>query len=144
MIAAAAVVAAVAVPVIVCPCGKVGDRRDRGTPDGWAGSDHHRERDEDDDRQQRANTPADTDEGKEATCAGGENRDVAAGNRDDMVSASRLERVPRLVGNAGAIADQDGRSNGFRHRAVGTHPRRQGRSHVSADIRGQLVDRTRV
>ena len=89
----------------------------------------------------RRSTSADSAEGEQAAHRRGDNRDVAAGDRDDVIRAGRLQRASRVVRQPRAIADEDRRRDGRRHRIMWSHPRREGSSDVRTNVRRALVDR---
>ena len=70
----------------------------------------------------------------------GEDRDVAAGNRDDVVRAGALEPVGHLIRQPGPVADEHGgddRRGGF---VVRRDPRADGRADARAHTGGPFLE----
>ena len=69
-----------------------------------------------------------------------ENGDVAAGDGDDVIRSCGLQRFSRLVGQPGAIANQDSRRDRGRSRTVRPDPSSDSASNVGADVGRELGD----
>ena len=122
------------------PRPEVQDRHQRRPPDGWPGRDDIGVGEKHNDRHQRRQAAVNADERQATDDERGEDGDVAAGDRDDVVGAGRLQSGADLVGQAGAIANEDRGDDRRRHLAVREDPSRNRAANRRTDVGGVLLE----
>jgi hypothetical protein len=91
---------------------QVDDGSERRTSDGGTGADDEGVETDDGEREPGAGAWGQADESQQAEDQGGEDRDVAAGNRNDVECAGALQPLFNLLIEAGAVADENGCDDG--------------------------------
>ena len=122
------------------PRTEVQDRHQRRPPYRWPGGDDIGVGEKHNDRHQRGEATVNADERQATDGERSQDGDVAAGNRDDVVGARRLQSGAHLVGQARAIANENCGDDRRRHLAVREHPSRDGAANCRTDVGGVLLE----
>ena len=120
--------------------GQIDDRDQRCAPDGRSGGDDPGVRDQQRQRHNGCTASSQSDWHERRDDESGEYGDVAAGDRDDVVRACRLQARADIVGQPAAIADQHGRDDRSRQAAVAPDALPHRAPDVGARVGRELAD----
>ena len=118
---------------------QIDDRDERRAPHRRAGGHDLRVGEEQDERGERRAAAGQPDRHQRGEEKRRENRDVATGDRDDVIRAGRLQAQTHIVRQAAAIADEDGRDDGGGQLAMPRDAERDGAPDIAAQVRGQFA-----